>query len=241
MADNKLLGAGSLYYGSNEISKAYMGNNLVWQKITIPAEIFAVNSPNPENGVGYNPKLLVFSESYGATTMTGFKIQVRIIGWKVNGTALIRQLNNGSELYNRFYATSLSSLYFDYNSSQRINTNVTTSFNIPQEYEFAQQRTRTTNTFWIKDLTTNTTLTSAATGARAGANNMYPWGIWTNTGEIYGFAYLKFYKALNYGSWELVHDYRAVNNNGVCQLVDQVNPSNVLTNSRMYVYEYYAE
>ena len=32
MADNKLLGTGGLYYGSNEISKAYMGNNLVWEK-----------------------------------------------------------------------------------------------------------------------------------------------------------------------------------------------------------------
>lgn len=32
MADNKLLGAGGLYYGGNEISKAYMGNNLVWEK-----------------------------------------------------------------------------------------------------------------------------------------------------------------------------------------------------------------
>ena len=32
MADNKLLGAGGLYFGGNEISKAYMGNNLVWEK-----------------------------------------------------------------------------------------------------------------------------------------------------------------------------------------------------------------
>ena len=32
MADNKLLGTGGLYYGSNEISKAYMGSNLVWEK-----------------------------------------------------------------------------------------------------------------------------------------------------------------------------------------------------------------
>jgi hypothetical protein len=32
MADNKLLGAGSLYFGVNEISKAFMGNNLVWEK-----------------------------------------------------------------------------------------------------------------------------------------------------------------------------------------------------------------
>ena len=32
MADNKLLGAGSLYFGSNEITKAYMGSTLVWEK-----------------------------------------------------------------------------------------------------------------------------------------------------------------------------------------------------------------
>jgi hypothetical protein len=32
MADNKLLGASGLYYGGNEISKVYMGNNLVWEK-----------------------------------------------------------------------------------------------------------------------------------------------------------------------------------------------------------------
>ena len=32
MADNKLLGASLLYYGTNEISKAFMGNNLVWEK-----------------------------------------------------------------------------------------------------------------------------------------------------------------------------------------------------------------
>lgn len=33
MADNKLLGAGSLYFGGNEISKAYMGSTLVWEKV----------------------------------------------------------------------------------------------------------------------------------------------------------------------------------------------------------------
>lgn len=32
MTDNKLLGASGLYFGVNEISKAYMGNNLVWEK-----------------------------------------------------------------------------------------------------------------------------------------------------------------------------------------------------------------
>jgi hypothetical protein len=32
MADNKLLGASGLYFGGNEISKAYMGSNLVWEK-----------------------------------------------------------------------------------------------------------------------------------------------------------------------------------------------------------------
>ena len=42
MADNKLLGTGGLYYGSNEISKAFMGNNLVWEK-----------------GPGYDPNYMI--------------------------------------------------------------------------------------------------------------------------------------------------------------------------------------
>lgn len=32
MTDNKLLGVNGLYFGVNEISKAFMGNNLVWEK-----------------------------------------------------------------------------------------------------------------------------------------------------------------------------------------------------------------
>ena len=45
MADNKLLGAGGLYYGGNEISKVYMGNNLVWKKaIDYSKEYFCVEA-----------------------------------------------------------------------------------------------------------------------------------------------------------------------------------------------------
>lgn len=51
MADNKLLGAGSLYFGSNEISKAYMGSTLVWEKAGEPGidyskEYFYIESIN---------------------------------------------------------------------------------------------------------------------------------------------------------------------------------------------------
>lgn len=51
MADNKLLGAGSLYFGSNEISKAYIGSNLVWEKagetgIDYSKEYFCIESIN---------------------------------------------------------------------------------------------------------------------------------------------------------------------------------------------------
>lgn len=45
MADNKLLGASGLYYGSNEIIKAYMGSNLVWEKgIDYSKEYFCIEA-----------------------------------------------------------------------------------------------------------------------------------------------------------------------------------------------------
>lgn len=57
MADNKLLGAGSLYYGGNEISKAYMGNNLVWEKEEINPfikEYFTIQSLADNNTITFN-------------------------------------------------------------------------------------------------------------------------------------------------------------------------------------------
>ena len=51
MADNKLLGASGLYFGGNEINKAYMGSTLVWQKaggteIDYSKEYFYIESIN---------------------------------------------------------------------------------------------------------------------------------------------------------------------------------------------------
>ena len=57
MADNKLLGAGGLYYGGNEISKAYMGNNLVWEKEEINPfikEYFTIQSLEDNNTITFN-------------------------------------------------------------------------------------------------------------------------------------------------------------------------------------------
>ena len=57
MADNKLLGAGRLYYGGNEISKAYMGNNLVWEKEEINPfikEYFTIQSLADNNTITFN-------------------------------------------------------------------------------------------------------------------------------------------------------------------------------------------
>ena len=56
MADNKLLGAGSLYYGGNEISKAYIGNNLVWEKEEINPfikEYFTIKSLEDNNTITF--------------------------------------------------------------------------------------------------------------------------------------------------------------------------------------------
>ena len=57
MADNKLLGASGLYYGGNEISKAYMGNNLVWEKEEINPfikEYFTIQSLADNNTITFN-------------------------------------------------------------------------------------------------------------------------------------------------------------------------------------------
>ena len=56
MADNKLLGTAGLYFGSNEISKAYMGSNLVWEKageagIDYSKEYFYIESINDNTTV----------------------------------------------------------------------------------------------------------------------------------------------------------------------------------------------
>lgn len=74
MADNKLLGAGSLYFGANEISKAYMGNNLVWEKGPDYDPNYMLKCFNGYNGyasIGHGP-------SFTITNSNNYKIQIGV-------------------------------------------------------------------------------------------------------------------------------------------------------------------
>ena len=103
MADNKLLGAGGLYYGTNEISKAYMGNNLVWEKEEINPfikEYFTIQSlvnnntitffKNVDNGsYTISDKPIKYSKDLNTWTDMSF-----VSG---NGSKIV--LNSGEKLY----------------------------------------------------------------------------------------------------------------------------------------------
>lgn len=237
MADNRLLGTGGMYYNNNEIGKAYLGNSLIWA--TTPGEIFAVNSSSPLTASsGSAIKLIITKSGYNTTTITSFKFQCRLLGFAVTGGTLIRQINNGTEQYNRFFATSSTKVYFDYNMSQRTSAKCSNFFTQPREFEFGQEKTFTTNKFYIKDLETNTVIATYNTNANAGNNNIYPWSLWSYASEIYGFSYIKFYVAYNYGNWVLEKDYEAQKlSNGKAVLYDKVSGT-TLSNTNMYAYEY---
>ena len=100
MADNKLLGAGSLYYGGNEISKAYMGNNLVWEKEEINPfikEYFTIQSLADNNTITFNKvadvqltiKPIKYSKDLNTWTDISF----------VSGGKSTIVLNKGEKLY----------------------------------------------------------------------------------------------------------------------------------------------
>ena len=129
MADNKLLGAGGLYYGVNEISKAYMGNNLVWEKEEINPfikEYFTIQSLADNNTITFNKvidngnwnnmpdKPIKYSKDLNTWTDISF-----VYGWK---NKIV--LNRGEKLYlkgnNSTYGRRVSTSRYDYDSYAQI-------------------------------------------------------------------------------------------------------------------------
>ena len=124
MSDNKLLGAGSLYYGGNEISKAYMGNNLVWEKEEINPfikEYFTIQSLADNNTITFRKvvdnnnytipdKLIKYSKDLNTWTDISFVS---------NGSKIV--LNKGQKLYlkgnNSTYGQNINS-YLSYANIQ---------------------------------------------------------------------------------------------------------------------------
>ena len=120
MADNKLLGAGGLYYGGNEIRKAYMGNNLVWEKEEINPfikEYFTIQSLEDNNTITFNKyagdismpdKPIKYSKDLNTWTDISF----------VSGQRNKIVLNRGEKLYlkgnNSTYGRIVSTSRYDY-------------------------------------------------------------------------------------------------------------------------------
>ena len=129
MADNKLLGAGGLYYGGNEISKAYMGNNLVWEKEEINPfikEYFTIQSLADNTTITFNKvvddsewnnmpdKPIKYSKDLNTWTDISF-----VYGWK---NKIV--LNRGEKLYlkgnNSTYGRRVSTSRYNYDSYAQI-------------------------------------------------------------------------------------------------------------------------
>ena len=129
MADNKLLGAGGLYYGGNEISKAYMGNNLVWKKKEINhfiKEYFTIQSLADNNTITFNKwmdsdewnnmpdKPIKYSKDLNTWTDISF-----VYGYK---NKIV--LNRGEKLYlkgnNSTYGRRVSTSRYNYDSYAQI-------------------------------------------------------------------------------------------------------------------------
>ena len=129
MADNKLLGAGGLYYGGNEISKAYMGNNLVWEKEEINPfikEYFTIQSLEDNNTITFNKwvddsgwnnmpdKPIKYSKDLNTWSDISF-----VYGWK---NKIV--LNRGEKLYlkgnNSTYGRKVQTSRYDYDSYAQI-------------------------------------------------------------------------------------------------------------------------
>ena len=124
MADNKLLGASGLYFGGNEISKAYMGNNLVWEKEEINpfiTEYFTIQSLVDNNTITFTKhnqnksyitadKQIMYSKDLITWTVISF----------VTDSSSQIFLNSGEKLYLKGNNSAYGERFNYYNSGANI-------------------------------------------------------------------------------------------------------------------------
>ena len=128
MADNKLLGAGSLYYGGNEISKAYMGNNLVWEKgpdydpnYMLKCYSTAAEGPRFTCGNNNNFKIQLGIKNTGSLCLSGY-----ISNYNSNYN---RPIMLGNSSNNGFYSKyGASTKYFFIRSTDYLEFEITSSY-----------------------------------------------------------------------------------------------------------------
>ena len=71
----------------------------------------------------------------------------------------------------------------------------------------------------------------------AATQHQYPWTMWSGD-ECYAVAYCKFYKQINYGDYELVHDWVVQRGTGdLAVLYDNIT-GQTISNNGLYIYEY---
>lgn len=128
MADNKLLGAGSLYYGGNEISKAYMGNNLVWEKgpdydpnYMLKCYSKAAEGPRFTCGNNNNFKIQLGIKNTGSWCLSGY-----ISNYNSNYNRPIMLGNSSNHGFYSEYGTSINFFYIS--STDYLEFEITSSY-----------------------------------------------------------------------------------------------------------------
>lgn len=223
MADNRLLGTGGMYYNNNEISKAYLGNNLVWEKAQ---QDFLIKANNGYNSGGYwyskqicTPTIYI----HNTNNKTGsFLLKIGLINYftytyaynNLNYSTVID--NNYGSGYPRFYLQmgngGVQCCTYAYAAALDSNSANVGKY---REYEITLKN--------IKDVTNNKTVS---------INNNYNYipktlRLWPALGSSYvGYCNCAYHYIQVYMDNILIHDYHTGKVGNYYAFIDNVNSSN---------------
>lgn len=244
----------NLYWLDTMINKAYMGSNLIFEKISLQYKLYIVNSQTPLQGTGGKAvAFLPYIKNVDSADPIRFEID--FIGFTFTGGTIIRQTSSvtqgskGSEMYQRFFATSTSTYYIDSNY-RRVNGDGPNCYNNPQHWslclaymsmgsklDLGWNNSNARAVLWNHDTNRSILYSNSLSYNSYGG---YSWHTWGYTGEIYGYNYIKVYHGANNG-WTLIRNWQAMENgDGTVYFHDTVKGTDVSL-SGMYKYEYYAQ
>lgn len=243
----------NLYWLDTMINKAYMGSNLIFEKTTLQYKLYIVNSQTPLQSTGGNA--VAFLPYIKNESASPIRFEIDFIGFTFTGGTIIRQTSSttqgskGSEMNQRFFATSTSAYYIDSNYG-RVNGNGPNCYNSPQHWslclsymsmgsklDLGWNNGNATAVLWNHDTNQSILYSNSLSYNSYGG---YSWHTWGYSGEIYGYNYIKVYTGSN-NKWELIRNWQAMENaNGTVYFHDTVKGTDVSLPG-MYKYEYYTE